>query len=221
MQLRVYIVNSDETFGSVMAHCMEQEGWQVQVFADNSEPLSRVDDCPNLWILDADGEEWFKIMRKIKNGSNNVPVILTAEKEQIMNRVLGLEFGCEDFVVKPFLPREMILRIKRIFERTLLVEKQLQENIVKLQEFCLDSDNRVVTYYDQSVPLTAKEFSLLMLFCRHKGIALSREQIIRYVWGENYFGSDRVVDDLIRRMRKKIAKLKVETLYGYGYRIIS
>ncbi|CUH96265.1 hypothetical protein P22_2355 [Propionispora sp. 2/2-37] len=94
-------------------------------------------------------------------------------------------------------------------------------NLVRMQDYLLDIERRMALLNNRYVDLTTKEFDLLVLFARHRGIALSREQIIRFVWGENYFGSDRAVDDLIRRMRKKMKRLRVETLYGYGYRIIS
>ena len=137
-----------------------------------------------------------------------------------MDRTVGLEFGCDDFVVKPFSVRELVLRIRRILERPQKTAKAYG-NLVRMQDYLLDPNRRLVAWNNQYVDLTTKEFDLLMLFAQHKGMALSREQIIRFVWGENYFGSDRVVDDLIRRMRKKLKRLRVETLYGYGYRITS
>jgi two-component system response regulator CssR len=180
----------------------------------------RVADRPNLWILDADGEEGFNLMRAVREDSSAVGIILTAERERIVDRVLGLELGCDDFVVKPFSPRELILRAKRVLERAEQTTKTLS-HLIRIQDYWLDLNRRVAVLDNQPVELTSKEFEALLLFARHRGMVLSRKQIIHHVWGADYFGSDRVVDDLIRRMRKKLEGLEVEAMYGYGYRITS
>nr|WP_092074033.1 response regulator transcription factor [Dendrosporobacter quercicolus]NSL47797.1 response regulator transcription factor [Dendrosporobacter quercicolus DSM 1736]SDM75792.1 two-component system, OmpR family, response regulator CssR [Dendrosporobacter quercicolus] len=217
MKFTIYLVDHDESFCEILSFFLAKEGWQVTVFGKDAQPLLHVADRPNLWILDAAGEEGFKIMREVKEKRKDAAIILTSERERVMDRVLGLELGCDDFVVKPFSPRELVLRVGRILKRKKTAAAPVR---IKLQDYLLDLDRREVTYQDQPVALTSKEFDLLLFFLQYKNAALSREQILHQVWGENYFGSDRVVDDLIRRMRKKMFNLRLETIYGYGYRIL-
>lgn len=223
MAYSIYLVEHDEAFSQVLKYCLEQEGWEVTVFGKHTNSLVHGADCPDLWILDADGEEGFRITRDIKKEpGNRVPIIMTSERERVMDRVLGLELGCDDFIVKPFLPRELILRARRIFEKGQANHSFMRGDLVTLQSYSIDCRRRyLLNSAGDIISLTSKEFDLLILFAKHQGIALSREQILRFVWGENYFGSDRVVDDLIRRLRKKVKKILIETLYGYGYRVLS
>ena len=213
----IYLVDEDDAFCQVAIYCLEQEGWRTTVFAAQDEPLAHAADCPGLWILDADSEGGFELLRAVKKAAPHIPVLLTAQKENLLDRVLGLELGCQDLVLKPFSPRELVLRIKRIFAQDAVAENK--RAVDSLQDYMIRWQERVVLDQNRLVSLTSKEFLLLECFYRHKGMALSREQILRQVWGEGYYGSDRVVDDLVRRMRRKLSRLRVETLYGYGYRL--
>ena len=213
----IYLVDRDKNFCQVTNYCLEQEGWNTTLFAQAEAAFQCIEDCPNLWILEVDGETGFDLMRAIKTATPQVPVLLMAQKEGLLDRVLGLELGCEDMVLKPFSPRELVLRIKRILTVNMAAENQ--KAVDSLQDYMVRWQERIVTDHDRTVSLTSKEFLLLECFYRNRGIALSREQILRHVWGEGYYGSDRVVDDLVRRMRRKLSRLRVETLYGYGYRL--
>lgn len=222
MEYKIYLLENNAAFRQVLMYCFEQEGWRVQSFGETDAPLARVRECPDLWILDADGEAGFRVMKAVKEQTADVPIILTSEKERIINRVLGLEFGCYDVVIKPFAPRELVLRVHRlILEHAKQSSLAIDRQMIKLQNYFIDLDQRVVSSDEGNFKLTSKEFELLYLLARNQGLALSREQIIRAIWGEGYYGSDRVVDDLMRRMRRKLKKLRVETLYGFGYRIIA
>lgn len=179
---RVIVVDNDKTLVQVLAYCLEHEGWHVTALNSGSNALMRVADRPNLWILDADGEEGFNLMRAVREDSNAVGIILTAERERIVDRVLGLELGCDDFVVKPFSPRELILRAKRVLERAEQTTKTLS-HLIKMQDYWLDLNRRVAVLDNQPVELTSKEFEALLLFARHRGMVLSRKQIIHHVWG--------------------------------------
>jgi len=218
----VYLHEQDNAFREVLTYCLAQEGWEVVAFPTGYQALSHVADRPDLWIIDTDDEQGFKVIREIKKeAGNTIPIIATSERERVINRVLGLELGCADFVVKAFLPQELILRIRRILGEKKQHGQECQTKGEMLQDYFIDPLRRVVSINGENIDLTSKEFELLALFMQYRDMALSREQIIRSVWGENYFGSDRVVDDLIRRIRKKVKHLKVETLYGFGYLVTS
>ncbi|HWR07510.1 response regulator transcription factor [Sporomusa sp.] len=222
MTPRVFLSERNETFSQMLTYYLQKEGWEVTSFSNDTSSLLNVADCPNLWILDADGEEWVNIMRKIQSNSTQIPIILTSEHENTINRVWGFELGCADFIVKPFMPKELVFRARKILnphDHGSVTETATK--VTRLQNYHLDLQRRMILVDKLTVDLTSKEFDLLCLFARHKGIALSREQILTSVWGENYFGSDRVVDDLIRRVRRKLTTLEIDTVYGYGYRIVS
>lgn len=131
---------------------------------------------------------------------------------------MGLEKGGDDYLAKPFIPKELVIRTKRILDRA------YNNSIIHIQRcdgYKIDYDKRIV--YDSKnklIELTFKEFELLSYLAKNLPQALSREQILKNVWGDDYFGTDRVVDEVIRRLRKKMPELKIETIYGYGYRMI-
>lgn len=218
MGYSIYLHEQNEAFCEALAAGLMRESWHVKAFKSGSQLCARVFDSPHVWVVDADDAAGFTVIKEIKKAQAAALIIATSEHERVINRVLGLELGCADFVVKPFLPRELVLRIKRLlFPPQAGYTGAQAASTVMLQKYCINLLRRSVVFEGKSINLTAKEFNLCLLFLRHRGMALSREQIIRAVWGENYCGSERAVDDLIRRMRKKFMHLKVETLHGYGY----
>ena len=129
---------------------------------------------------------------------------------------MGLELGSDDYLAKPFLPRELVIRTRNLLERVY----STAHHIYSIFPYTIDEASRTVKLNEEIIDLTSKEFDLVIYFVKNIGLALSREQIISNIWGTNYFGSDRVVDDLIRRLRKKMQHLRLETIYGYGYRLV-
>ncbi len=218
MGYNVCLHEQNDSLREMLISGLMRESWEVKAFKTGSQLCSQLSDHPHVWVVDADDPVGFKIIKELQKAEDAAPIIATSEHERVINRVLGLELGCADFVVKPFLTRELVLRIQRVL--TPPPPKSTGEQAgrtVMLQKYSINPLHRCVNIEGQKISLTTKEFDLLLLFLRHQGMSLSREQIIRAVWGENYCGSDRAVDDLIRRMRKKFIHLKVETLHGYGY----
>ncbi len=123
--------------------------------------------------------------------------------------------GGDDYITKPFSPKELVLRVNNVMKRVYKNEN----NRILIDGYELDEEQRKVFFNGSEIDLTTKEFDLLMMFIKNKGIAFSREKILTNVWEENYFGSDRVVDDTLRRLRKKLPNLNIHTIYGYGYRL--
>lgn len=218
MGYNVCLHEQNDTFRDMLITGLIRESWKVKAFKTGGQLCSHISDHPHVWVVDADDPAGFKVIKELKKAENAAPIIATSEHERVINRVLGLELGCADFVVKPFLTRELVLRIQRVLTPPQPGSTGEQAgSTVMLQKYCINPLRRCVNIEGQKISLTAKEFNLLLLFLRHQGMALSREQIIRAVWGENYCGSERAADDLIRRIRKKFIHLKVETLHGYGY----
>ncbi|GAQ24604.1 MULTISPECIES: response regulator transcription factor [Tepidanaerobacter] len=218
MSYRIYLVEDDKNLNLVLTSYLEKEGWQVSSFLTGSEAEDAIKDPPDLWILDImlpdiDG---YHLLQEIKKASPATPIIFISARDADIDRVVGLELGSDDYLAKPFLPRELVIRCRNLLER--IYSPGLQ--IYNVPPYTINEASRTVKTNDETVDLTSKEFDITLYFIKNQGIALSREQILAAVWGTDYFGSDRVVDDLIRRLRKKLPYLNIETIYGYGYRLV-
>ena len=220
---RIYLVEDEINLNQVITSYLEKEGWEVRTFTDGESALKAIEEHPDLWILDImlpdiDG---YQLLRRIKEKHGNVPVIFISARDADIDRVIGLEMGSDDYLPKPFLPRELVIRVHRLLERV-YTSNETNNNVINLSTYILDEGKREVRKDDNDiVELTSKEYDLALLFAKHKGQALSRDQIIDRVWGADYVGTDRSVDDLVRRLRKKLPKLNIETIYGFGYRVPS
>ena len=218
MSIKVYLVEDDKNLNLILTSYLEKEGWQVSSFLTGEDAKKAINTPPDLWILDImlpdiDG---YQLLQEIKLTYPNIPVIFISARDADIDRVLGLELGSDDYLPKPFLPRELVIRTGNLLERVYGSNTQIQN----IPPYIVDERSRSVKFEDQLMDLTSKEFDLLIYFSKNQGLALSREQILKSIWGSDYFGTDRVVDDLVRRLRKKMPKLNIETIYGYGYRMI-
>ncbi len=223
MSFNIYLVEDEEKLNTVIKIYLEKEGWHVRSFLTGSEARKHINENPDLWILDIllPDLNGYELLGEIRKQNNDTPVIFISALNTDYDRVLGLEMGSDDYLAKPFSPRELTVRSRKILERTYLKQSYGESAVHNMQSYIIDERKRIVTLGEHEIELTSKEFDLLLLFSKHPGQAFSREQIIYHVWGESYYGSTRVVDDLIRRVRRKMVKFKVETIYGYGYRVVN
>ena len=135
-------------------------------------------------------------------------------RDKEFDRIIGLEKGSDDYITKPFSPKELVLRVNNVVRRVYKDDEKIH-----IDGYVIDENQRIVFENDEVIDLTTKEFDLLMLFVKNKGTAFLREQILYKVWDENFYGSDRVVDDTLRRLRKKMPNINIQTIYGFGYRL--
>jgi len=221
MDYRIYLVEDDENLNKLLTSYLENEGWQVKSFLKGRDAQKAIGEHPHLWILDImlpdiDG---YQLINEIKKETSEVPVIFISARDADLDRIIGLEKGSDDYLAKPFSPRELVIRVHKILGR--VYGDKRKNNIIRYSEYKIDLPGRVVlNLKGDIIELTSLEFNLLLFLLENKHQALSREQILFKIWGEDYYGRDRVVDDTIRRLRKKLPLLRVETLYGYGYRLV-
>ncbi|QQK79522.1 response regulator transcription factor [Salicibibacter cibi] len=225
MSYTIYLVEDEENLSEALRAYMEKEGWTVKLFQDGDKAQESVEERPHLWVLDImlPGTDGYQILKTIREIQGDIPVIFISARDQDLDRVLGLEMGSDDYISKPFLPQELIIRVKKLLTRVYGSESE-ENKTVDLNDYTIDPEARTVIDEQndkQVVDLTTKEMDLILLLTVQVGKALSREDIIEEVWGENYYGSERAVDDVVRRVRKKMPRIHLETLYGYGYRILS
>lgn len=218
MSYKIYLVEDDKNLNLVLTTYLEKEGWNITSFLNGRDAQAQIPNPPDLWILDImlpdiDG---YQLIREIKVRTPNIPVIFISARDADIDRVVGLELGSDDYLPKPFLPRELVIRTRNLLDR-FMKDKKEQDS---LPPYTINKDSRLVSLNGETIDLTSKEYDLLIYLSNNQGVALSREQILTKIWGDDYFGSDRVVDDLIRRLRKKMPDLNLETVYGYGYRVI-
>jgi two-component system response regulator CssR len=215
---KIYMVEDEKNLNILLQKYLQNEGYDVTTFADGSSAAEKVRDLPDLWILDImlPGLDGYELIEKIKAHRKDTPVIFMSARNEELDRVVGLELGGDDYLSKPFLPRELVIRVNKLMARIYRTE-QNAEFCVSRYKIC--ENQRSVWDGDTEISLTGNEFDLLLCFVRHQNQVLSREQILDQVWGHDYFGSDRVVDDTIRRLRKKLNALELDTVYGYGYKL--
>lgn len=221
MSYNVYLVEDEANLNTLLSTYLKQEGWEVKSFLNGSSALQAAADKPHLWILDImlPDMDGYELLKQIKKIDEQIPVIYISARDEDLDRIVGLEMGSDDYLAKPFLPKELVIRSKKILKR--VYERMEQEQTAfTYGPYTIEERERTVTEDGKQIPLTSKEYDLLLYLLKHIGQALGREQILFHVWGEDYFGSDRVVDDLIRRVRKKCPELHLETIYGYGYRTV-
>ena len=162
----------------------------------------------------------YDLIKKIRENNPSKPVIFTSARDQDIDKIMGLELGGDDYLAKPYSIKELLLRIKNILKRSYQNSNNKNSNTCEISGYVIDFDKRIVTENDININVTSKDYDWLLYFVQNRTKAFSRDQILDAVWGNDYFGSDRVVDDLMRRLRSKMPHLRVETLYGYGYRLL-
>ena len=217
--MKVYIVDDEKNLNDLLAFHLKNEGWDVYSFYNSLEAYNHADDDIDLWILDIMMPEidGYTLIRQIRTKTPMVPVIFISARDTDIDRVVGLEFGSDDYITKPFLPRELIIRAKRLLERSYQNTVVTSRKKIDTQHE-IDRISRIIYFKKIPIDLTSKEYDFILEMIQNPNRAFSREELLNRIWGIDYFGSDRVVDDLVRRIRKKLPELKIETLYGYGYR---
>ncbi len=212
-------VEDEKDLASLVKAYLEKAGYKVISFSKGSDAINYIGNKADLWILEimlGDDISGYDVISAIRKKDDNVPVIFTSARDEDLDKILGLELGSDDYITKPFSSKELVLRVNKIIKR---VYKDSATSKIIYDEYEIDKEKRTVTLKGKEINLTTLEFDLLILFLENTGKGFSREEILNSVWGEDYFGSDRVVDDLVRRLRKKMPKLKISSIYGFGYRM--
>ena len=217
MKYRINIIDDEKNLNDLVRVYLEKEGYMVYSFYTYDEAFLHRDDDVHLWIIDImlDKNSGFDLLSEIKDCKPDMPIVFMSARDQELDRIIGLEKGCDEYITKPFNIKEVILRIKNIFKRVYKEERSL----LIVDGYVIDEEKRKVLMNNQEIELTTKEYELLLYFVKNKGLAISREQVISKVWDQNYYGSDRVVDDTLRRLRKKMPEINIKTIYGFGYRL--
>jgi len=224
MAKRILIVDDEPLIVKGLKYSLEQDGYETDSAADGEEAVnSFFAGNFDLVLLDVMLPKLggIEVCQRIRERSN-VPIIMLTAKGEDMDKILGLEYGADDYMTKPFNILEVKARIKTIFRRTAMVSKETNTKIIKVRDMTINSNSRSVTIGQKEVNLTAKEFDLLQLFASNRGTVFSREQLLEMIWKYDYLGDLRTVDVHIRRLREKVEKNPAQpefifTKWGVGY----
>lgn len=217
--MKIYYVEDEKNLADIIRRYLEREGFEVTVFHDGESAMKHVADPVDLWILDImlPGEiDGFQLINKIKEKQPTTSVIFSSARDQDIDKVLGLELGSDDYIAKPFSPRELVLRVKAVLRRN----SYAIGNAITYETYEINIERREIKEGDTIIKLTNKEYELLAFFINNRGESFERDVILKQVWGPDYYGNSRVVDDLLRRLRQKMPNLRIETIYGHGYRLL-
>jgi DNA-binding response OmpR family regulator len=221
----VLLVDDEPNILELAQMYLEREGYRIITAADGKEALEKVkSQVPALIVLDLmlpeiDGLE---VCRTLRKAEDPVAILMLTARDEDIDKILGLELGADDYLTKPFNPRELVARVKALLRRSERVAGKSDQAPIHLGDLVIDPLRREVRITGSLVEMRTQEFDLLLTLARHPGIVLSRDQLLDLAWGYNYYGNTRTVDVHIGHLRKKIKSscVIIETVTGVGYKIV-
>lgn len=204
---------------------LEKEGFNVESVQDGKLALETVRTLkPALIVLDLmlPGLDGLEVCRRLRAERYPISILMLTARDEDIDKIIGLELGADDYLTKPFNPRELVARVKAILRRYERSQKP-EENILFAGNLVVDPASREATIAGRQLQLRTKEFDLLRAMVEHKGIVLDRERLLKLVWGFDYFGQTRTVDVHVGQLRKKLkgSSVRIETITGVGYKLIT
>ena len=228
----IYVVDDEKNICELIKKYLIKEGYTVDVFYDGKSAYDAfLINPPDMFVIDVmmAGMDGFTLCKEIRKKSNE-PIIIVSAKGEEIDRILGLELGSDDYISKPFSVRELVVRIKSIFRRMNIIKSSIAEenkevkNIIKCCDITFLPDERRALKNDIELDFTAKEYDFLCFLSKNKNKIFNREQLINNIWGYEYIGDTRAIDDLVKRVRKKLTKvesnMEIVTVWGFGYKIV-
>ncbi|HKL12557.1 MAG TPA: response regulator transcription factor [Halanaerobiales bacterium] len=224
MPEKILIVDDEKNIRDLLKFNLENEGYETIEAKDGEEALEKVQENIDLVILDLmlpeiDG---LNVCKQIRNDekTGDLPIIMLTAKSEDIDRIIGLELGADDYVTKPFNTRELIARIKALLRRISMSRGYEKEDkkIIKVNDLMINIKNHTVKVNDNEIPMTPKEFDLLVFLIRNDDQVFTRDTLLSKIWGYEFSGDTRTVDVHVRRLRKKIGKDLIKTVRGVGYK---
>lgn len=221
----ILVVDDEVNIRELARMYLEQEGFQIVTAVNGQQALEQVrQDPPSLVVLDlmlpeVDGWEVCRQIRK----KSNLPIIMLTARDDDVDKIVGLELGADDYLTKPFNPRELVARVRAVLRRTWPDESLPADKVRRLGDVIVDPGRHEVTAAGQRINLRTKEFDLLLTMIDHENMVLSREKLLDLAWGYEYYGATRTVDVHIAQLREKLkgSNLRIETVWGKGYKLVA
>jgi DNA-binding response OmpR family regulator len=222
---RILVVDDEPNIVDLARVYLEREGFRVESASDGAQALARLRERePALVILDlmlpeVDG---YEVCRQTRARSD-VPILMLTARDEDVDKIVGLELGADDYLTKPFNPRELVARVKAILRRSDRTARATSKP-VHVGDVTIDAARHEVLLGERSVALRTKEFDLLLALAEHRGLVLSREQLLNLAWGVDFYGETRTVDVHVAHLRKRLAgsaSVRIETVTGVGYKLVA
>ncbi len=225
----IYVADDDKSTSDLISVFLENEGFSVRTFYDGETLLSGCSEVlPDLVILDImlPGMDGLSVLSSIRKTYPDLLVIIISARDSTYDRVTGFSLGCDDYVIKPFLPLELVFRIRSLIKHS--VNTAIQSDceappLLRYGQLVLYLDSRTARLNDEPFPLSPTEFDFLSYLIKNNGAAVKREDLLSNIWQVSWDANTRVADDLVKRLRRKLRKtdtsIRIETIWGYGFRI--
>jgi DNA-binding response OmpR family regulator len=219
---RILIVDDEPNIVKLARLYLERDGYQVISSGDGEQALQIIQtQAPDLVVLDVmlPSMDGFEVCRRLRAQDNPIPIIMVTARDEDIDKILGLELGADDYLTKPFNPRELVARVRAVLRRGIYGGPQ---RIIQIADLQIDTAGRTVTIEGEPITLRTQEFEVLSVLAENEGIVLSREQLLNKAWGYDFYGQTRTVDVHIAQLRRKIASSRVviETVTGIGYKLV-
>jgi len=226
MSKKIFIVDDEKAIVTLLTYNMEKAGYETNVAFDGNEAITMAMTYQyDLIILDLmlPGMDGLEVCKTLRQNKIDTPILILTAKTDEFDKILGLELGADDYITKPFSPREIVARVKAILRRARQPVPE-KYTAIEIGELTIYPDKYEATLADQSLSFTRKEFELLTYLTEHKGMVLSRDQLLAEVWDYDYAGDTRIVDVHISRLRDKVEEnskkpLYIKTIHGLGYKM--
>ncbi len=225
MKEKIMVIEDEQKIADAIAYALKREGYTVEVVYRGDEAVNKMREFnPDAIILDVmlPGMDGYEILKKLKD-TDHIGVIMLTAKEDIVNKILGLELGADDYMTKPFDMRELLARLKSLIRRMQKIESKQERAEITLRGIELNVSHRTAYAGGTMLELTPKEYDLLKLLVASPDRVFTREQLLDLVWGMDYFGGTRTVDIHVQRLRKKLGSSYsdiIQTVHGMGYKAI-
>jgi DNA-binding response OmpR family regulator len=218
----ILVVDDEKNIVQLARLYLGNEGFQVEEAYDGRQALDKARSLnPDLIVLDLmmPGMDGLTVCKELRKTSS-VPVIILTARDDDVDKIVGLEVGADDYVTKPFNPRELVARVKAVLRRT--QNAVAPDAVLEVGDVRLDPARREVSVAGKPITLRAKEFDLLTAFMRHEGVVLDRERLLSLVWGQDFYGDTRTIDVHVAWLRDKLsgATARVQTVWGVGYKLV-
>jgi DNA-binding response OmpR family regulator len=218
----VLVVEDESSIASFVALYLKNAGYTVRTAATGNEALAQFQASPpglivlDLMLPDIDGIEVCRRIRK----TSDVPILMLTARDEDVDKIIGLEVGADDYLTKPFNPRELVARVKSILRRASPERRQVESKQLRHGQLLIDAGRREVRVGDDEIQLAPKEFDLLWELLDHRGLVLTRDQLLERVWGYTFAGDTRTVDVHVRQLRRKLGDASpIVTVWGVGYKV--
>ena len=225
MDAKILIVEDERDIADLLRYNLQKAGFKTDYVRNGADALQRaIEKTPDLILLDlmlpeVDG---MIVCRLLKNDprTKNIPIVMVTAKTEEKDRVAGLELGADDYIIKPFSPREVVLRVSAVLRRIQIGKQTENTKRIETHGVTIDLDKHQVLTQSGPIDLTATEFKLITLFAQSPGRVFTRDILMDVIWGQDYYGIDRTVDTHVSRLRRKLGQFgkHIETVHGVGYR---